>query len=770
MSLPSIVRRPAVALAVLALTMGLVAWRFGPPSPRGDRAPPDRFSAARATAALETVVGTTPHPTGSAAHRAVRERLEAHLRGLGLEPTRQRAARCNRFAVCADLINVVAELPGSSDRAILLATHYDSVPASPGAADDGAGVAALLEVARALRRDVDRSRSVILLFSDGEELGLLGARAFVDEHPAMDRVDVVLNLEARGVRGPSMMFETAGPSARLAPYLRTLPRAVTSSLMDAVYQQLPNDTDFSVFRDAGKPGFNFAFLRGFSRYHTPEDDLAHLDRGSLQHHGDNVLTLTRALLAAPLSPEDEAGDAVWFELLGWLWWYPATWAVPLAGLAAALVLGAMARAASREPRFFLRYSRGLGALLATSLLTLGLGVGVARLLYARVDGLAPEHAAAGFGAAGVVLGSVAVGAAVLRKTTGGCGPRAATTAGWSLWALFGALSSTTLPAASHLFVIPTLLAGAIALATTSCAASTRIHAMLGPQVLAAILWGEALLGLRDVFNLAGVLAVGPMLGLWFATSAGHWVEEMRRGANDAEATTDTGASKGARRLGFAAFTGTAALVVAAALQPAADAADPQRMSIAYYQAGDTAQWWVDASFGAVPDSVREAGKLGAPSASPHPFLAFTRAATGATKTVGLSPPRVEVVAVDDTRVRLRARSQRGAHLIAVMVPPSVPLPRARVDGVDVRPFALADSPLFPGFRSVASTSSPADGVAFDLILGAAPPTSLLVMDVTFDLPGSAAPLTSARGARGLPSQNGDASVVVSRVSLEPKPD
>lgn len=736
--------------------MLVVGWRFNPPAPAGKDAPDASFSAERAAETMKEVFGEGPHPTGSRANEEVRGRLVAHLKRLGLEPTERRARGCNQFAICADVVNVIAELPGRSQDALLLVTHYDSVPAASGAADDGAGVAAVLEAVRALMTESERPLSVILLFTDGEELGLLGAKAFVAGHPAMTRVKTVINLEARGVGGPSLMFETSGPSALLVPHLKGLPRPVTSSLMDAVYKRLPNDTDFSAFRDAGKPGFNFAFIRGFARYHTPQDDFEHLDRGSLQHHGDNVLGLSRSLLAEPLA--DDGDDAVWFELLGWLWWWPRDWSMPLAVIAAALVLGAVARAFSTEESFFPRYMRALGAVLATLLLTLALAYGVVRLLHGRTTSLVPDHAHVGWALAAVSLGAITLGATLLRVTTRRCGPSAAQAAGWSLWALFGAIMSTELPAACHLFVVPTLLAGVAGVVVMRLPPGDpwRVHAMLLPQLVAVVLWGETLLGLVDTFNLVGAFAAGPLVGLWMAASASHWVPE-------ADAPDET---PGIRRVAGGMALVSLALAGVAYAQPVHDATHPQRMSIGYYQAEATAQWWVDASFGEVPEAVRKAGDLGAAGPSPHPFVSFVRASTGATESVGLAPPKLEVESVQGNVWRLRMRSARGARVLALMVPPGPKLDTATIDGQRVQPYVLADSPLFPGFRSIATATAPADGVPIVVDLGAGPPKAVLVMDITFELPATADALMSARGDAAFGSQNGDASIVVQRTPLK----
>ena len=79
----------------------------------------------------------------------------------------------------------------------MLAAHYDSVAACPGPSDDGAAVAAMLESVRALLT-VDLLRNdLVLLITDGEEDGLLGAAAFAPKYPLADRRAVVLNWEAR---------------------------------------------------------------------------------------------------------------------------------------------------------------------------------------------------------------------------------------------------------------------------------------------------------------------------------------------------------------------------------------------------------------------------------------------------------------------------------------------------------------------------------------------------------------------------------------------
>ena len=140
--------------------------------------------------------------------------------------------------------------------------HYDSVAAGPGAADDMSGVATILETVRALRAGPPLRNDVTVVLTDGEEAGLHGARAWVREQLAPDRPTVVLNWEARGVEGPSLLFETSPGNAGLDRGLgrESCPHPRGDSSQVEVYRFLPNDTDLSPVLDAGRPGMNAAFI------------------------------------------------------------------------------------------------------------------------------------------------------------------------------------------------------------------------------------------------------------------------------------------------------------------------------------------------------------------------------------------------------------------------------------------------------------------------------------------------------------------------------
>jgi hypothetical protein len=275
-------------------------------------------------------ISAQPHPTGSTEDARVRAYLLQRLQALGLTteqqagPLSERArARLTRWRVPppagARAVNVIGVLAGR-DRAapaVLLMAHHDTVAGSPGAADDSAGVAAILETVRALRTGTPPARDLIVLFTDAEELNSDGAAAFFAAHPLARRVGVVVNLEARGGGGRALMFETGpdnGPMTSLFGRGVRGPSANSAAVL--VYRLLPNITDFSIPKKAGAPGFNFAFLGRPGLYHAPQATPSAIDPGSVQHIGAQTLDIVRALVQAPALPAKGA-DRVFSDLGCW---------------------------------------------------------------------------------------------------------------------------------------------------------------------------------------------------------------------------------------------------------------------------------------------------------------------------------------------------------------------------------------------------------------------------------------------------------------------
>jgi len=348
-----VIERVVIALLFVALCFVFAMRVSRPPAAVPATAAPTAFSAERAMRYV-LAIAQRPHPIGSAEHDRVRDYLVAQLRILGLEPQVQHATAVGtRYQEAGRVQNVLARMAGSQSGgpAVLLVAHYDSVEAGPGAADDGAATAAILETVRALRAGAPLVHDIIVLFTDGEEPGMLGAAAFVREHPWARDVAMALNFEARGTSGRSLMFETGPGNFDAARVLRTIPSVTAGSVFTAIYRTMPNDTDLSELAVLGMPALNFAFGDGADRYHTSHDDLAHLNAGSLQHHGQQALALTRAFANGPL-PRPRTGDAVFFDLpaVG-LVVYSEKWAIPLALVAAALAFGVIIRSRRGATQF-----------------------------------------------------------------------------------------------------------------------------------------------------------------------------------------------------------------------------------------------------------------------------------------------------------------------------------------------------------------------------------------------------------------------------------
>jgi hypothetical protein len=371
-------RGPLTAALLVAL-VALSGSRVAMPRPAPANAADTAFSSARALAML-VEVARRPHPTGSPEHARVRTYLLGRLASLGLEPGVQTATsiiRVGEGARAATVRNVLARLPGSDPSgAILITAHYDSRERSPGAGDDGSGIVTILEAMRALRAGGPVRNDVIVLFTDAEELGLMGARAFVDEHAWLDDVDVVLSFEMRGAGGPSIMFETNDQSGWIVRALADFdPKPFANSLAYEVYARLPNDTDFTAFKEAGKQGLNFAAIGRPHVYHQATDTPERLSEATLQHHGLRALAALRWLGDADLTAVD-APNVVYFRLpLVGLVVYDPSWVLPISGVLVAglLLLGLLARRRGARPGGMLA---GLGVSILAGLLAYGAGMGL----------------------------------------------------------------------------------------------------------------------------------------------------------------------------------------------------------------------------------------------------------------------------------------------------------------------------------------------------------------------------------------------------------
>jgi hypothetical protein len=513
-------RRTPLLLAILVVLVvqGLVVVRGDPPHPLPPGAPAERFAAGRAIETLRECVGVgdgegaiavagarharTPR---SAAHKRFRDGIESTLRGLGYEVTPQTIPPGGGRGFA--MHNLYAERPGTAGPdapIVLLLAHHDSVVGSPGIADDGAGVATLLETARWLTTQPPSRNAVGFLFTDGEETGLYGARAFVAAHAAFARVAIVLNFEARGVSGPSMLFETfGGDRDAIAHYAAAAPRPSTSSLFATVYREMPNDTDLTVFGQAGKRGLNFAFIGGAQHYHQPTDDFERLDHASVQHHGDHATAMVSALANVDFATFDGRGDAVFFDVLGWFVLHAPQSAAPWFAAVVVLLL-VVARRRGRPATTVA--SRVVVELAQPVLLVLGAaaGYGLAMAMtaigFVRSDFPDPLWPPVAVYWVGSVLGLVVASLLVRRRPF-----RIVFDETWLRIALIGAVLAFVLPGASYLFLVPAAAAAVVAIVVRREA--VLLFAQLAPIAVAAVVWLQPL----DMLP----VALGARVGLIF---------------------------------------------------------------------------------------------------------------------------------------------------------------------------------------------------------------------------------------------------------------
>ncbi|HOP02901.1 MAG TPA: M28 family peptidase [Tenuifilaceae bacterium] len=318
-------------LAIVAVTFLIAAtsvWLTSPPEPKSINTPSNEFSAARAFIHTEAIA-QKPHMIGTDENKRVANYLAEQLNRIGLEVDTQKTTALNfeDVPIYGRVTNVVGRLKGTaSTKAVLVLGHYDSQPYSLGAADDGIALASMLEAAEVLKNNYSLQNDIIFLFTDAEEVGLLGAIAFAKEHPWVNEVGLVLNVEARGTRGPALSFEVSPENGWIMrEFIKHVERPYAGSMMYEVYKMMPNYTDFTIFKNKGLSGFNVAIIEGYENYHSPTDKPENLSLASLQHMGSYIMSIAKHFGNISLENTKEK-DLVYFNILGSkMIYYPMSW-------------------------------------------------------------------------------------------------------------------------------------------------------------------------------------------------------------------------------------------------------------------------------------------------------------------------------------------------------------------------------------------------------------------------------------------------------------
>ena len=755
----------AWGLALLALGFWFLATYASEPHRAAPvSAPADSFSAARAEATLAAILGPEqPHPVGSTENAAVRARILDAFARLGVETQTYRAFTCNprrglSFVPCATVTDIIADVVPGAGKAIVMLAHYDSVPAGPGASDDESSVAAILEAVRTIKARGDKSlHPIIAVITDGEEGGLLGANAFLQNPDLKARVGAVVNVEARGTKGQSLLFQTSPGDGRLIDlYAKSVPVYATSSLYAEIYKYLPNDTDLTLFIHAGFPSFNFAFADNVRYYHSPWDTRANLDPATLQMHGDNLLGVVSGLERTDFTAL-KGGNDIYLTLFGRLLpRLPESWALPLAILVFVALAAAVWLAARATP---IGWRDGLVAGIMPLLLLLGSGlfgwllVFIAQLISGRPDPTYAYPAAMRF-ALGFAVWTFALIAS--RRVTG----EAATVAAWLWVSVLAIVTAALLPGFSPYFLFPALVAAILLIATARRGWADRWgQTALFVSALAAFgVWiplvvsGETLMGLRlhPLFTIPAAfaaLAAVPLLAF----------KPMTRTAWGVSTAVSA----------FAALV----LAVVAGFLPAYTKLSPQRVNIIYLEYGELPPRWIaDTSWKGVgtepiPPSLMQAG----------PFTLDKNAWEGLLPGIAYSAPS-EVPRFELPRAKVVRDRQHGAtRIVEIALDGSreadgmvVGIPKnAELVSLDVRGQHFDAQPNAGATRIICWTPDCRD-LRLKLVLAHASGVDITYSEMRYGLPASGVRLMVARTDKAIPSQSGDEVILADTLRLKPR--
>jgi hypothetical protein len=749
-------------LLILAIIFVLSFEGLRPPAPKPATVPATEFSSARAREILNRLVGDgVPHPTGSAQNDVVRTRVLDELSSAGYSPTVQTGFACDEQGDCGTVQNVLARLDGTEPGpTVLLAAHYDSVPAGPGAFDDGAGAATVLEIARICKSLPQPRHSIVFLVDDGEEAGLLGARAFVNQHPWAKDIRTVVNVDSRGTSGPSLMFETGDANHwAINLFAQHAAHPVTSSVFYTAYKQIPNDTDFTVFKAAGYQGLNFANIRDVVQYHTPLDNFGNADPATLQHHGDNALSSIQAFANADISNPPKS-EAVYFDLLGtWTVRWPATRTLAVALSAAFLLLLEIAWLFYKKLLTAMEFLWGLLAWLVSILAVALFAFLLSYIL--RKAGAMPVPWTAHPHPAQVAFWSLAV--ALLSFTALRFASRSGFFGLWSgtwiWWAVLSIILATRIPGLSYFFLVATCAAALAGLLLMFRPKSASLAAIFPLAVSALIGFPLALL-LYQGFGGRALPLIAVLVALLLSPVAPLCAGIQRPGGSSLVALPWLA---GATML-LASF---GAIVV-----PAFAAKAPEHVNLEYVQEADSgnSQWVVYPASGHLPEPIRLATNFRAQDSGAFPWIADP-AFFAAAPHVEVAPPTFTILESSELpgkrRYRTLLRSERGASEALLMFPPD-----SRIESA-----VAADEPLQPqtekvrqyqnGWYAYDFYAMPAKGVEVSFTLPVGKPVEVYVLDVTYALPLEGMFLLKSRPLTATSFSEGDCTRASRRVQLLP---
>jgi hypothetical protein len=744
-------------LLVLAASVWIAIAQFTPPAVVPASAPASEFSAERAMTELRAIA-KVPHPMGSPASAAVRAYLIQQIRAMGLTPQVQTTTVVQHWPGydtywAATVHNVVVRLQGTaSTRAILLDAHYDSAASGPGASDNGAAVATLLETMRALTVGPPLTNDVIFVFSDGEERMDLGAHAFATQHPWMQEVGLAINFEAMGTRGATELFDSSPQDGWLiTEFLKAAPYPLANSFLVNLFKTFSATQmgmDLQEYLDRGSAGLDFVYAGDLPAYHTMRDNVQVIDARSIQHDGSYALALVRHFGSMDLSQVPRAPDEVFFNILpGVVVHYSSIWALPLAGLVVLLLLGVLILGFRRTHLTAGRFVLGVLAFPVSLIGTLLLLI----LAWWALKLLNPNEQVVMAGTYGldlVVLGLAALAIALMSALYLWLGRRMRlyNLAAGALvcWAILLVLSSLYYPTGSFLFTWP-LLASELALDWLFLMKEPAAHPWRRAAMLAVaavpgiVLLTPLVIYLVPLATYIGVQMPIPLLPVplvFVLLLMGLLIPQLGLLAGEPQtpATVSHLAFLSRRHLmrrqrwlvPLSALLVSVMLLVTAMATSGLSATHPGTDSVTYRLNADTGQAVWQSSDQRLDDWTRQ---FFPSSIGPGPFSAPAPA-------VALAPPGVTLVSDtmsgDERTLEVQVSSPRHAEDAMVQVEAQGEIVAATVDG---KPFELILLPeRAPHRLQFTYYALPEKGFELQLSIRSAAPVRITVQDVTSGLP------------------------------------
>ena len=734
-------------LTVTVILFAIELWNNQPPAVQPASISMSEFSGQRAYNILHHLLQEEqPHPVGSALNKVVKQRIINELTGHGIETSVQATWQCSRnLHACAFIENIIAIIPGrQSTGYVTLMSHYDSVPVAPGAGDDGAAVAAMLETARILKSEAPFDKPIMMLFTDAEEIGLVGAEAFFNRHELAKEISIVLNYEGSGTKGVSTVLRTSGSNnVFMHAFQRESAYAKGASLINEIFKRMPNDTDFSVVRRAELPGIDIAFANERNHYHTPNDNLINIDKRTIQHHGENMLPISRWLA----SNDYQSGDynLVYNQFYsGWVEW-PTTY-TPVIIITAMLFVGV---AFLRTAATIKGSLSGFAATLLVLLLSFGVSYGAFEIISYYLNTMVswPAHdlpfritlfASGLFG--GLLAGLICQR---FLNTTNGL------TGAMLFWSMLAIVVYSYMPDAANIIVIP--LAGTSMVMLLASFFPKQSQSYILPLCLAAVVPTTLglVLPLEQTQGYRLIFAAMPFTALFMTVFVPLVL------GSKLKLITST----------LAIVTGIA--MVVAINSPLYTEHRPQHVNIMYYQqAGAQTGYYRFQHQNPLPSSLMSVYPISSEKRAFLPYTDYEFSHWAEVPSVDIPSPEARVISVQKTDsgrvVKLMLTSPRAADSMQLLIPRSANLIGYKLGQFDAHNSQLSNW-YSDGMYSIRLIGTYHRPVTLTLTLASPERVTAFLLDRSHRLPESGQPLLAQR--RGLlgPRHQGDAAQIITKI-------